>query len=260
MDQHQLKEAFVKGVHTYGTMVASPSPKWAEGIRETGIDFVFIDMEHMPLDRSQAAWMCQAYRAMGLAPLVRIPSPDPVRAGMALDGGAAGIVAPYLETVEQANAIRGAVKYRPLKGSRLQNVLAGKEILSDRELEYFRQYNDGSLLILNIESSCAVERLDELLDVPGVDAVFIGPHDMSVNVGAPEDYDSPVFRANVEKIIKACRQRGIGVGNHFSFGIEKQLEWAAIGMDIMIWNADILRFIQAISQDVQYMKDMLASR
>jgi 4-hydroxy-2-oxoheptanedioate aldolase len=70
--------------------------------KSTGLDFVFIDTEHIPIDRVTLSWMCQAYRLADLAPMVRIPEPDAYQACMALDGGASGIVAPYVETAEQA--------------------------------------------------------------------------------------------------------------------------------------------------------------
>ncbi len=257
MDQYELKQAFINGKRVYGTLIASPSPKWVAEISKTGVDFVFIDTEHMPLDRSTMSWMCQAYGAKGIAPVVRISSPNPYEATAALDAGAAGVVSPYLETIEEVNALRGAVKYRPLKGKRLQEVLAGRENLSEKESAYLKQYNDGHLLILNIESRFAVDHLDQLLDMPDVDAVFIGPHDLSINLGIPEEYDSPLFEEYVEKIIASCRSRGIGIGNHLSTTKEKQLQWAQKGMNIIIWSGDILRFIQAMSSDVNEMKERL---
>lgn len=257
MNQYELKKAFVSGNRVYGTLVVSPSPKWAGEIKKTGIDFVFIDTEHAPLDRSLMSWMCQAYSANGLAPIVRIGSPDPYAASQAIDAGAAGVISPYLETIEEVNKLRGAVKYRPLKGKRLQDVLNGREKLTEKEIEYFKKYNREALLILNIESKFAVEHLDELLDMPDVDAVFIGPHDLSVNLGIPEEYDNPLFEEYVERIITACRKRGIGVGNHFSGKMEKQLLWASKGMNIIVWNSDIQRFIQTMSADVSEMKAIL---
>lgn len=257
MDQYELKQAFVSGRRVYGTLVASPSPKWAAEISKTGVDFVFIDTEHMPLDRSMMSWMCQAYSAKKIAPIVRISSPNPYEATIALDAGAAGIVSPYLETMEEVNAIRGAVKYRPLKGKRLQNVLAGRETLSEKEAAYLKQYNDGHLLILNIESKTAVDHLDELLDMPDVDGVFIGPHDLSINLGIPEEYDHLLFEEYVDKVIQCCRRHGVGVGNHLSTTKEKQIRWAQNGMNIIIWSGDILRFVQAMAGDIQEMKGVL---
>ena len=257
MNQHELKRAFVSGQRVYGTLVASPSPKWAMEISKTGIDFVFIDTEHMPLDRSMMAWMCQAYSARNIAPIVRITSPNPYEAAAAMDAGAAGVVSPYLETIEEVNAIRGAVKYRPLKGKRLRDVLSGREALSEKEKDYLKAYNDGRLLILNIESKFAVEQLDALLDMPDVDGVFIGPHDLSVNLGIPEEYDHPLFEEYVERIIAACRKRGIGVGNHISTTKEKEIQWAQKGMNIIVWSSDIQRFVQAMAGDINEMKERL---
>jgi hypothetical protein len=108
----------------YGTLIVSPSPHWVPVVASLGLDFVFIDTEHIPLDREKLAWMCQAYHAVGLPPIVRITSPDPYEACVALDGGAVGIVAPYVETPEQVRELVGAVKKRPLKGRTLARHLA----------------------------------------------------------------------------------------------------------------------------------------
>lgn len=104
----------------YGTCITSTSPKWVPAIAACGLDFVFIDTEHIPIDRATLSWMCNSYKLAGLPPLVRIPEPDPYQATMVIDGGACGVVAPYMETVEQVKALRGAVKLRPYKGQRLQ--------------------------------------------------------------------------------------------------------------------------------------------
>lgn len=249
MNARQLKQALQEGRRVYGTMITSPAPRWVEYLRTIDLDFVFIDTEHIPLDRSQVSWMCQAFHAADISPIVRIPSPDPYEACMALDGGAVGVVAPYLETVEQVNALRGAIRFRPLKGERLARVLDGSLTLSQEEEDYFKAYNKDRLLIINCESDFAVNNLDHLLAVPGVDAVFIGPHDLSVNLGVPEQYDSPGFLDKVDRIIRKCREARISVGNHFSGDLEKQVRWAQAGMNIVLWNIDILRFVQAMKKD-----------
>lgn len=257
MNQYELKKAFLENQRVYGTLIASPSSKWAAQINKTGIDFVFIDSEHMPLDRSTRGWMCECYKAMKIAPIVRIPFCSAYEAFAAIEDGAAGIISPYLETIEEIDVLIGAVKYRPLKGKRLQQVLSGEVILSQKEKDYLEKYNDGHLLILNVESRFAVDHIDELLDKPGVDAVFIGPHDLSINMGNPDEYDNPEFEAYVEKIITACNKRKIGVGNHYSGNIEKQIQWAKKGMNIVVWNSDLNRFVRGISSDFNYIKDAL---
>src|SRR5262249_536207 len=154
------------------------------------------------------SWMCRTYRAMNIAPIVRIPAPDPYQATMALDGGACGIIAPYVETVEQVEALRGAVKFRPLKGKKLQNVLDGKEELNEELESYMEEKRNSQLLIINIESGPALEALDDLLNVPDLDAVLIGPHDLSCSLGVPEQYRHPKFDQAVREILQKARVAG----------------------------------------------------
>src|SRR6187402_1255357 len=118
--------------------------------------------------------MCQTYAALGLPPIVRIPSPDPYMATMVLDGGAAGIIAPYVESVEQVQALRGAVKLRPIKGQKLQHMLTGGSVEPALE-SYVAEGARHRILIINIESVPAMQALDDILAVPGLDAVLIGP-------------------------------------------------------------------------------------
>lgn len=260
MNQKELREAFKTNKRVYGTLISSPNPKFIGEVKKLGLDFVFIDTEHIPLDRSIVSLMCQTFSAMNIAPIVRIPSPSPYEACMALDGGACGILAPYLETVEQVQELRGAVKYRPLKGEKLKRVLRGEEKLSKTEEDYFKAYNDNHIMLLNIESTYGIRNLDAMLSVPDVDGIFIGPHDLSVNMGVPENYENKEWNDAVLDIIRRCRAKNIGIGNHFSFGIEKQIQWAKEGMNIVIWNADMIRVIQALRNDFHYIKEQLGDK
>ena len=257
MNASQLKQALHRGQRVYGTMITAFAPRWVEYLKNSGVDFVFIDTEHIPLDRSQVSWMCKCFTGADISPIVRIPSPDPFEACKALDGGAVGVVAPYVETLEQAQALRGAVYYRPLKGKKLAAVLDGSVKLSQKESEYLEAYNQDRIMIINCESTEGITNLNQLLSVPGVDAVFIGPHDLSVNLGLPEQYESPLFLDKVDEIIHICTAKGISVGNHFSADLEKQIRWAKSGMNIILWNFDICRFTQAIQCDFDRVRKAL---
>jgi len=201
MNRHEIKAAFVQGKRIYGTLVGSTSPKWAADIAKTGMDFVFIDSEHLPMNAETRGWMLRCYRAMGIAPIVRIPACTYQEAFLAVEHGAEGVIAPYIETVEEVQTLLAAVKYRPLKGAKLRAVLDGSEQLSPQEDAYYKQYNDGNQVWLNIESRTAVDNLEQLL-LPGVDAVLIGPHDLSINLGIPEEYDNPLFEQYVSRVIE----------------------------------------------------------
>jgi 4-hydroxy-2-oxoheptanedioate aldolase len=139
-----LKEKLNSGRRVYGTAIASHSTGWAEVVRLSNLDFVFIDTEHIPLGRETVANMCARYAGMGIAPMVRIPSPDPNAACMALDGGASAIVAPYIESPEDVRALVGAVKYRPLKGKKLLTASSGNADRETTGLAYTCQKNPDS--------------------------------------------------------------------------------------------------------------------
>ncbi|WP_395751907.1 HpcH/HpaI aldolase/citrate lyase family protein [Prosthecobacter sp.] len=241
MTAAELAQALRQGRPVFGTLIVSPSPRWPEVVRGSGLDFVFIDTEHIALDRAELSWMCQTYAALGLPALVRIPSPDPYAATMVLDGGAAGVIAPYVESVEQVRALRGAVKLRPIKGQRLQRMLNGAA--PEPELAaYMEKGAANRLLIVNIESVPAIEALDEILTVPGLDAVLIGPHDLSCSLGIPEQWDHPQFLAACETIFRKARAAGIGAGIHFWGDVAQQVRFLNLGANMLIHSADISLF------------------
>jgi staphyloferrin B biosynthesis citrate synthase len=255
MNGKELKEALHSGRRAYGTMIASTSPHWPQAVKSTGADFVFIDTEHIAIDRTTLAWMCQTYRALGLAPIVRIPSPDPYAATVALDNGANGVLAPYIETVEQVQRLRGAVKLRPLKGRLLEEVLSGERKLEGELLDYIERRCAENLLLINIESVPAIEALDDLLAVPGVDAVQVGPHDLSCNLGLPEEWSHPRFEAAIQTIIAKARAHGVGAGIHYWWGIENELRWAKDGANLIVHSGDIALFADTLRTDLARFRD-----
>ncbi|MEA3210320.1 MAG: staphyloferrin biosynthesis citrate synthase [Chthoniobacter sp.] len=253
MTAAQFTQKLRAGELLVGTLIVSPSPRWPLVVRDCGIDFVFIDTEHIALDRAPLSWMCQTYTALGLPPLVRIPSPDPYEAAKVLDGGAAGIIAPYVETAEQVQALRGAVKLRPLKGAKLQRLLDGEA--SEPELaSYTRERCAANALIVNIESVPAIAALDSILAVPDLDAVLIGPHDLSCSLGVPEQYDHPRFLEATRTIFGKARAAGLGAGIHFWGDLELEASFLREGANLLIHSADITLFQKYLHLEVEAVK------
>lgn len=238
-----IRERLHAGSRVYGTHVCSLTNPVTAAMQATlEYDFVFICNEHMPIDRTETSMMCQFYASRGISPAVRIPSPDPTEAAMALDGGAQGVVVPYVETVAQVRDMVGATKYRPLKGERLESFLRGDATPDADMIEFFNRFNRDVYLIIGIESVPAVERLDDLLAVAGVDGVFVGPHDMTLSMGIPEQYTHPDFDAVLGTIISKCRAAGKGVGIHFSQTVspdERYIEYMRKGMNWVLYGADV---------------------
>jgi 2-keto-3-deoxy-L-rhamnonate aldolase RhmA len=115
-------------------------------------------------------------------------------------------------------------------------------------------------MIVNIESAAALEALDQILDVPDLDALLIGPHDLSLNLGIPEQYAHPKFKQAVSTIIRKARAKNVGVGLHFSFGIDAEIEWAKEGANFIVHSSDFFLTRDALAEDLQKFKRELGER
>ncbi len=259
MTGQELATALRSGQRAYGTLIVSTSPRWPEVLGNSGLDFVFIDTEHIPIGRETLSWMCRTYAAMGLPPIVRIPNPSPVDACKVLDGGACGIVAPYVESAEQVRELVGAVKLRPLKGKLAETALLEPDAVDSQLRDYLDNFSSGNVLIVNIESVPAIENLDAILGVPGLDAVLIGPHDLSVSMGIPEQYRDPVFDKAVRAVIKQARDNNISVGIHFWEGLDMEIEWAKAGANLIVHSGDISMFSSTLRKDLKKMREALGN-
>ena len=257
MNGKQLGESLRQGRSVFGTLVVSPSPQWPPVLRQLGHDYVFIDTEHIALNREQVSWMCRAYAALDLAPVVRITSPNCFEASCALDGGAAGVVAPYIEHPDQVRDLVGAVKLKPLKGERLRAALSGKTRLEPLLQQYVEDHNSNRVVIVNIESVPALESLDAILDVSGLDAVLVGPHDLTCSLGIPEQYDHSDYIEAVDMIISKARKKGVGAGIHMIYQdkrMEQEIRWMKQGANLILHSADIVAFKETMVREIQILK------
>ncbi len=254
----QIRERLHSGQRIYGTHVASlMNPNAASIALKMELDFAFFCTEHMPLDRTEIGWLCRFYANAGISPIVRVPSPDPHAISMALDAGAEGIVVPYVEEVSEVRAAIGAVHYRPIKGRKLQRLLNGTEA-PDAETEAFlRGFNRDHYLIIGVESVAAIDNLEALLSQPGVDGVFLGPHDLTTSMGIPEAYDHPDYLSAVEEVIRTCRRYQVGVGLHtqlLKLGETTLRRFLNAGLNWIINGADIVVMRDAMNEQLRNLR------
>ena len=257
MTGREIREALHQGRRVYSTAVVSPATRWHTLLTQANLDFVFLDTEHIPLGRETLSWMCQTYAALGIPPVVRIPSPDPFEACKVLDGGAGGIIGPYVETADQVRALVGAARYRPLKGQRLKEALQNPDVLEPELRTYLERRNENTILIVNIESVPAIENLDEILSVPGLDCVLIGPHDLSCSLGIPEQYRHPRFDEAARTIFAKARERGVGAGIHFWEGLDQEIEWANAGANLIMHSSDMALFGKSLKRELDEIRTAL---
>lgn len=257
MTGREINQALHDGRYVFASAFVSPSPLWPPLVKQTDIDFAFIDTEHTPIDRQTLSWICQTYQALGLPPVVRIPSNDPFEACKALDAGAGGIIGPYVETVEQVQGLVGAVKLRPLKGRRLAEALRDRGTLQPQLRSYLDERNGDKVLIANIESVPAIENLPAICSVSGLDAVLIGPHDLSCSLGIPEQYDHPRFDEAVKTIFRIAREHRIGAGIHFWLSVQREIAWARAGGNLVMHASDLAAFSRTLRAEIAELRRAL---
>ena len=257
MTGREIRTALHEGQLVYSTAATAQSPQWPQLVKQAGVDFVFIDTEHMPIDRQTLSWMCRTYAALGIPPVVRVPCPDPYEVAKVLDGGAQGVIGPYMETVDQTRAMVGAARWRPLKGPRLQEAVHNPDTLEPELRSYLEDRNADIILIANIESVPAMKNLDEMLSVPGVDSVLIGPHDLSCSLGIPEQYGHPAFDAAVREIFRIAREHNVGAGIHFWETLEQEVEWSRAGGNLIMHSSDVSLFGGGLKRDLDALRTAL---
>ena len=215
MNGQELKAKTRAGGVVYGTMLsAARNPRWATTVAGLGLDYVIVDSEHAPRGRTEIADLLAGLNSVDIVPIVRVPIPSSHYITMALDAGAQGILAPYCETVDEVREVVGATKWRPLKGELVRRVVEQGEFPSDASREYLERRNRNSVCIVGIESVPAMEALDDIVAIEGVDAIFVGPNDLSISLGVPDQYDHPEYEAALRTIIATCQARSVPVLIH----------------------------------------------
>jgi 2-keto-3-deoxy-L-rhamnonate aldolase RhmA len=263
MTGQEFRDALRSGKTVYGTLITSTSPKMFDLTVSLGIDYVFLCTEHVSYNPETLSWMCRAYKAAGIIPVVRILEPDPFLATQALDAGAGAILVPYVENIEDVYELIGAVKYRPLKGNKLRKILSGEEKLTRELEEYLKNHNKNHTLLLNIESPTGVENMEQFfsiqsVDGPGVDGIVIGPHDLSVSYDMPEKYTSKEFLELSCGIIAKARACGVAAGGHNGSrgNLDLQMEWAKAGANIILHSSDMFLFADKLQDDLNRIREI----
>ena len=183
----------------------------AEIAGKSGFDWVLVDIEHGSGDYSELVPQLQALAGTPAAALVRVAWNEAPRFKRVLDLGPSGAMIPYVNSASEAEQAVSAMRYPPqgVRGVASFNRACG--FGQDFE-EYFARANEELLTIVQVETAEAVKNAEEIAAVDGVDVLFIGPLDLSVNLGHPKELDHPDFRAAVNEVVAACRQAGKAPG------------------------------------------------
>jgi 2-keto-3-deoxy-L-rhamnonate aldolase RhmA len=207
-----IRQKLTAGSQVYGTLLNAGSLVVADLLAACGYDCLMIDGEHSPIGFETALALTVACQGRGAAALMRIADNDPVLMKRALDIGVDGVMVPVVSS--PAEAERAVVSFRyPPEGIRgMAAAVVRASAYGNRTAAYLAEGRHKAILILQIETRAAVEAIDEIVAVEGVDMLFIGPFDLSANLGHLGEPDHPAARAAIEKVEKAAKRAGRWLG------------------------------------------------
>jgi 2-keto-3-deoxy-L-rhamnonate aldolase RhmA len=188
------------------------SPEIARILTAAGFDWAFVDTEHGGFDLESVQDICRVANLAGLCPIVRVGDLKYTLVARALDCGAQGIIFPRVESVELLERAISWTKFPPLgvRGYGLTNQQANYEAVTMPQI--MEHMNANTLVVMQIETKRAVEMREELLSVPGIDAVMIGPADLSISLGVPGEFQHPLMVEAMTAVRDTCLRRGIAAG------------------------------------------------
>lgn len=212
MRENTLKAAWRDGEPTLGIWLTGIDPLTARRIAHGGPEYVCIDMQHGTADYGAVLRMLMAMEGAPAVPIVRVPWNEPGIIGRVLDAGAMGVIVPMVNTVDQANAAVSSCFYPP-GGSRSNGPVIAAQALGP---DYAAEADDNIVCVPMIETAEAVANLDDIAAVPGIDAFYVGPADLSRSLGLPPtlEQNDPTFVEAIARIVEVARSAGIAPGIH----------------------------------------------
>ena len=194
-----------------GTFLNLGSPTAVEIAADTGFDWLLIDLEHGSGSSADLRNMLLACRGSHAAPIVRIRSVDPDMVKFVMDSGAAGIMFPFVSSAAEARAAANCMTYPPRGNRGVAGAIRATDFGRNWKT-YFQEANDRRLVVVQIETAEAVAAADEIAAIDGVDVLFVGPLDLSVNLGCPGDFTPPHFVDALRRVVTACETHGKTAG------------------------------------------------
>jgi 4-hydroxy-2-oxoheptanedioate aldolase len=255
MRENTVKHAWRDDKVTYGAWLSIPSAFSAEVMAHQGFDWLCIDMQHGVIDYQVAVTMLQVIGTTETIPIVRVPWNEPGIIGKMLDAGAYGVIIPLVNDREQAEAAVRACRYAPDGARSYGPTRAAYYGGSD----YATNANREIACIPMIETTTAVGNLEDILSVPGIDAVYVGPADLSLTMGLPPrmDHDNEAFQDARINIASTCRERGVTPGIHASATLApKHVE---AGYRMITISSDVGAMAGAAGEHLRSLRDAGAS-
>lgn len=219
----------------WGTMLTLPDPTVADMISRVGFDWLFVDGEHAPIDSPELLLILHAV-ADRAAVLYRVPAFDEASIKRALDLGVNGIIVPQVNTPEQARNVVQFSRYAPT-GRR--GIGSGRAHDYGASFDaYLQEANDRVSIVAQIEHIDAVKNIDRILETPGIDAILVGPYDLSSSLGVTGKVDHPEVVQAISKVTASCREHDMPMGI-FGMNANAVQPYVAQGYNLLVAGIDV---------------------
>lgn len=240
-----LKEKLRNNELTVGSWIMMRDPIAVEVLADSGLDWLAIDMEHAPITIDIAADLIRFGKRCSIDILVRLPDHNGTTIKQVLDAGASGIIVPDVRSVSQVNNLLSCSKYPSLIGSDKKGGgrgagLAKAQGYGRNFAEYFNQWNDNLIFIPQIEHIDAVKEAEAIAKIDEVDALFVGPYDLSASMGKAGLLNDTAVISNIEEIVRSAKSAGKAAGFHcVNPDIEEAQKYIARGVTFLAYAADV---------------------
>jgi len=239
LKENLTKQRLNRGEVVYGTMVRMiRTPEVIPVLATAGWDYIVVDTEHCAYNSETLKDLALAASYEPLSMLVRVPDKHYHQLAQTLDFGANGLVIPRVETEEQASLIVESTKYFPMGQRGASKTSVGARFPDCGTMEYLEWANRETLIVVQIESEMGVENADKILAFDGIDAVMIGPFDLSQSMGIPGEMDNPRLQDAFSRVIEACQKNGVAPGIHLQ-SYEAVERWVGEGMRFITFQYDM---------------------
>lgn len=211
------------------------------------VDFLWIDLEHNPIGMESLLSLLIAARAGGAPAIVRVPSSDRAILKRVLDTGAEGIIVPQVRSAAEVQQVADSVRYAPL-GNRGWGPRRPSEYGHRSAEQTIREANESLFLAIQIENTAALDELDKIVAVPGIDSLAVGPYDLSMSMGKIGQFEDPEVQSAIERIITTAQDAGLPVGFGDEAAAEAALRWAKMGANWIQPGGDVAYLRMAADQ------------
>ena len=239
MRPNPVRAKLTRGETAFGTMAFEFfTPGLMPVLAAAGAEFVVLDMEHSGVGPDTIKAQLGAARGTGVVPIVRVPGIAGHLMAPLLDAGALGIMAPLVETKEQAEAIVSWCRYRPEGKRGLGFSVAHDDYSTGDVITKIAEANERTLVIALIESETGIANADAILSVPGIDVGWLGHYDLSDSMGMPGNFGDPRFTKAVSELVSACERHGKTAG-FLAANTGQAREWRAKGFRCLGYSTDV---------------------